>query len=83
MNELPGKKQIQDKPTESSHVRPLSVKPPGGNCLLVEESSLSSLEEGRKRWKSVTSFARKDASPTANQLLSGFPSIKGKKNLSV
>lgn len=84
MNELSGekkKKYIQDKPTESSQARPLHIKPLGGNCLLVAESSFSSLEEGRKRWKSVTSFARKDASPTANQLLSGLPSIKEKKKL--
>lgn len=47
--------------------------------LLIEENSLSSLEEGRKWWKSVTSFARKDATPTANQLLSGLPSINGPK----
>lgn len=50
-----------------------------GRQLLVEESLLSSLEEGRKQWKSVTSFTRKDASPTANQFLSGLPSIKEKK----
>lgn len=50
-----------------------------GRQLLVEESSLSGLEEGRKQWKSVTSFTRKDASPTANQFLSGLPSIKRKK----
>ena len=65
-----GKKHIRDKPRASSTP---------GNWLLAEESSLAGLEEGRKRWRSVTSFARKDASPAANQLLSGLPSIMGEK----
>lgn len=44
---------------------------------------LSSLEEGRKRWKWVTSFARKDATPAANQPLSGLPSIKDNKEINL
>lgn len=79
MNELPGKKVYSGQAHRVFHARPPCIKPLGGNCLLVEESSLSGLKEGRKRWKLVMSFARKDASPTANQLLSGLPSIKEKK----